>query len=460
MKKNLKQLIPVFLAIAIVVTISLSLLSCDKKTGGTGGTSGSENVVPGIGTSDSQTPLGTSESGSSSGTVSTLGTLSTTVTSGTPLAPPENIGNYINPLTGLRTQYDASGLKPIAVVVDNINASYAHQTGLAQADIVYETLVSPGISRFTAIISDYSALSAICNIREAYTENIDIIGSHNAVLVAHGGKDESFTSVAAARLGGGWNESLKKHTYGYINTAADVGFTAEGGAKYGTIKYYSKARADAISATLAAGLAAGYYTDGVVRSDLGGENGYDTLLTTEGLMAVLGSSSSCFSLAGGTKAGDAKAFRFVAPDTQKVMNGVSAKNISLTLLAEGSVSKKSVAYAYDASSGKYLRSQDGAAHKDSVTGKQLAFTNVITLFTDVTSAQTKNGVSAATAVTGSGTGYYFYGGEAVEIKWAKSAWNSELVLTDKAGNALELARGTTYIGYLDNSDISAAVSFN
>jgi hypothetical protein len=48
----------------------------------------------------------------------------------------------------------------------------------------------------------------------------------------------------------------------------------------------------------------------------------------------------------------------------------------------------------------------------------------------------------------------------MQIRWSKAAWNAELVFTDIHGNSLDLARGTTYIGYLDNTDIAAAVQFN
>ncbi len=454
MKKSIKQLTLVLIVLALALTVCLTMFSCDNEKDGSSET---DPVIPGVGTSetDEQGPLGTGVLSSSNGTT---GTTSGTSGSST-VAPPQNLGAYENPLTGLRTDYDSSKLRPIAVVVDNIAAAYSHQTGLLQADIVYETLVSPGISRFTALISNYSALTPICNIREAYVENIDIVGNHNAILVAHGGSAHNdFVSVATARLGGGWSESLGKNTYGYINTAADVGFTVEGGAKYGTIKYYSKIRAEFMEKSLKDGLKAHYYTDGVVRTDLGGENGYDTLLTTEGLMAVFASKNSTFKQSGASESGKAKGFNFVAEGEAKIMNGAAAQNIAISMSAENAKSVKSVAFAYDAQRKVYLRSQDGAPHKDSATGKQLSFTNVITLFTDVTCSELKSGNVCTTKVTGSGTGYYFYGGEAVEIEWSKSAWNSELILTDKSGNRLELARGTTYIGYVD-AENETAVSY-
>ena len=434
MKKSIKQIGLIFLTMAMVVSMSAALASCGKKTDATT----TNPVIPGISTSG--TTAGTGSTASTEGTGATSATTAGTQgTTSTPVNPPKNEGDYINPLTGLKTNYNNPGLKPIAVVVDNINAAYAHQTGLTQADILYETLVAPGISRFMMLVSDYNQLKEICNIRSARLEHLDIIGSHNAIMVAHNGSTyNDFVSVAAARLGGGWDEALGKNTFGYVNTMKDVAFTKEGGEKYGTIKYYT--------------------SDPNYRTDIA----HDTLLTTKALVAVFQSRYSLFAQSGATQLGETKSFDFVPVDTQKVMNGTSAKNISLSLTIDNAAGTKSVAYAYDAALGMYLRSQDGKAHKDAVTGEQLAFTNVITLFTDVSSEKgtDEDPVVATTKIVGEGTGYYFYGGEAIEIKWSKSAWDANLVLMNADGSKLELARGTTYVGYLDNTSTATAVIFN
>jgi hypothetical protein len=457
MNKSIKHIALVLLSLATVMALCFSMISCE---GGYPGTTGSGSTVPGIVTSD-VTGAGLSSTGATGGTEGSTGAQMGVTTGGTtPVVTPPATGAYINPLTGLRTDYDSSGLRPIAVVVDNISAAYAHQKGLMQADIIYETLVSPGITRFTAIISNYSALSDICNIREAYVEYTDIVGSHNAILVAHGGASHGdFVSVAASRLGGGWSESLGKNTYGYINTSADVAFTVEGGAKYGTIKYYSKIRAEFMESTLGGGLKAHYYSDGYSRADLGGENGYDTILNTSGLMAIFDAKNSSFNQSGATKNGNAKGFGFVSEGMAKAMNGSPAASVSLAMTATNARSTKSVSFNYNSAKNAYFRSQDGTAHKDAATGEQLSFTNVIVLFTDVTCTELKGGANVCTTkVTGEGTGYYFYGGEAIEIRWSKSAWNGELTFTDTAGGALALARGTTYIGYARYTE--TAVTFN
>ncbi len=421
MKRNLKQILLVFLALALTVSASTCLFSCGKGDKTTTG-----STIPGIQSSE----------GSTSGTVDAAGGTTGAVVNGTTgtgtVTPPEG-GNYINPLTGLKGEN--KNLRPLAVVVDNVDAALANQTGVAQADIVYETLVGPGITRFTALISDYSTLKDICNIREAYTEHIGIVGSHNALLVAHGGAAHlsNFNTNAVSCFGGGHNTELGKETYGYINTMKDVAFTSEGGTKYGTIKENS------------------------VRKDIP----HDTLLTKSAVEAVFSSAYSLFKKSGATETGTAQGFKFA--EGTKTMDGAAANEVKIVFTFENAQSTKNVSYVYNAQSGKYQRFQGtaGTAHKDAVSGEQLAFTNVITLFTDVTSQTLSDStVVTATAVEGEGTGYYFYGGKAVEIKWSKSAWNGALTLTDNAGNALELACGTTYISYLDNTDTAKAVTFN
>lgn len=97
---------------------------------------------------------------------------------------------------------------------------------------------------------------------------------------------------------------------------------------------------------------------------------------------------------------------------------------------------------------------------DSETNKQLSFTNVITLFTDVENV--KSGISSDPDMTlvetrGSGTGYYFYGGKVIQITWRSDG--DTLTLTDPLGSELKLATGNTYIGYLDNDYIYGGTTF-
>lgn len=166
-----------------------------------------------------------------------------------PITPPET-GTYINPLTGLKTSVtDPSNKRPVAIVVDNISNAYKNQKGLYQADILYEALVAPGITRYVAIIEDYESVKDICNVRSGRDYHIDIAQGHNAILVCHGGSitnNYNFYQLVISRLGS---------RYAFVDTKDEyVTGTEEGGKKYGTIQNY-KSRSDLLFDTVVNGSA-------------------------------------------------------------------------------------------------------------------------------------------------------------------------------------------------------------
>ena len=339
----------------------------------------------------------------------------------------------LNLLTGEPAVNASSSIRPIAVVVDNISNSYKNQTGLDQADVLYEALVAPGITRFLMVVSDYTLLDSICNIRSGRDYHMDLAAYHNAVLVCHGGSSTvnyDFFTLAAQRYGSRW---------GYIDTEFEKWFYMKDyGNLYGTIDHYGDRR----------------------------DIAYDTLFKPAALTALIESCESRFQKQGnGSLSGKAKeSLHFVEYGTKKNMSGASsATQISLKFKCENSTGVKSVAYVYSAAQGKYLRLQDGAAHVDSQTGKQLAFTHVITLFTDVRAVET--GLASDPSMTlmetresGRGYGYYFTDGRVIEIRWSSDGEN--LHLEEPDGSVLRMNTGNTYIGYLDDSYLESGRFWN
>ena len=59
---------------------------------------------------------------------------------------------------------------------------------------------------------------------------------------------------------------------------------------------------------------------------------------------------------------------------------------------------------------------------------------------------------------GSGTGYFVTGGEYVPIKWSRSDISSCFTYTLEDGTALNLSRGTTYVGVIPTNGGSANFS--
>ena len=333
-----------------------------------------------------------------------------------PVTPVE--GSYINPLTGLKTsKNDPSNKRPIAVVIDNISNAYKNQKGLYQADILYEALVAPGITRYLAVIEDYEFVKDICNVRSGRDFHIDIAQSHNAILVCHGGsinEKYDFYQLVANRLG---------NRFAIVDTMFEpITSWKENGETYGTIQNKGS------------------------RKDLL----HDTVVNGTALKLMITGKSSRFAKSGTSYTGAPKGFKFGT--SSAVASNISARTVKIDFTMDNNTSKKEVTFEYDSSSGKYIRSQVAV---NGLSGEQLSFTNVIFLGVDVTcdKGPKEDPKIAFISVTGAGKGYYCYGGKMIAINWAKSA-NGALILTTENGTELTLAAGNTYIGYLEKGYVN------
>lgn len=94
---------------------------------------------------------------------------------------------YYNPLTGLAgISKDKLDDRPVAIMINNISTAQPVQTGIAKADIVYETEVEGGITRLLAVYQDVSKVSKIGSIRSARYPYVDLALGHNAIYLHHG----------------------------------------------------------------------------------------------------------------------------------------------------------------------------------------------------------------------------------------------------------------------------------
>lgn len=93
----------------------------------------------------------------------------------------------VNPLTGVRNMEEGEQYyRPVAIVVNNIKVAQTVQTGVAKADIVYETEAEGGITRLVAVFQNTDKLTQIGPIRSARCAFIDFAHAHGAVFVHHG----------------------------------------------------------------------------------------------------------------------------------------------------------------------------------------------------------------------------------------------------------------------------------
>ncbi len=101
-------------------------------------------------------------------------------------APPEPT-YYVNSLTGVKNlSEEQKDLRPVAIMINNINVAQGVQTGVQKADIVYETEVEGGITRLLAVYKDISTIDAVGTIRSARYPYIELALGHDAVYIHHG----------------------------------------------------------------------------------------------------------------------------------------------------------------------------------------------------------------------------------------------------------------------------------
>lgn len=101
---------------------------------------------------------------------------------------------YINNLTGeIIADKEVSLQRPVAIMVNNISIAQPVQTGLNDADIIYETEVEGGITRLMAVFKDLKSVKQVGTVRSARYPYIDLAAGHNAVFVHHGIDNEHAT---------------------------------------------------------------------------------------------------------------------------------------------------------------------------------------------------------------------------------------------------------------------------
>lgn len=106
--------------------------------------------------------------------------------------PEQKPQTSVNPLTGednLPLGKDKD--RPVAVMINNLSIAQKVQTGVAAADIVYETEVEGGITRLMAVYQDITKVAQIGSVRSARYPYVDLALGHDAIYV-HCGQDPTY----------------------------------------------------------------------------------------------------------------------------------------------------------------------------------------------------------------------------------------------------------------------------
>ncbi|MBE6749978.1 MAG: DUF3048 domain-containing protein [Ruminococcaceae bacterium] len=290
----------------------------------------------------------------------------------------------VNPLTGVEDlEPEKLNNRPFAITINNISVAQPVQTGLNDADIVYETEVEGGITRLVALYQDTTKTEKIGTIRSARYAFIDLAMGHNAIYVHHG------------------QDSI--HAGKHLNDVNRVVVSTN----------------NASGVRIKNGLASEHtlYAYGQGLWDVAKANGIKTENT------------------------NVKPWQTFAAEDAPVSFVDVANTVSVTF----SNSYRTV-FQYDAATGKYNRFFGTAERKDYYTGETVAFKNVFVLNTTIRNYPgCVDGKGHKDVLLQSGSGYYCVNGTYTPIKWSKGAASNGFTFTLEDGTPLTVNPGNSWV---------------
>jgi len=304
----------------------------------------------------------------------------------TTVTEPEYTGP-VDPLTGLPTETDISGNRPLAIMINNHRQAQP-QLGVSKADIIYETLAEGGITRMLAIFQDVTDVGVIGSIRSARLYYVDIAQSYDAIFIFAGGSDEAYTALSnrkITRLDG-------------VNGSQTQIFYRDPNRKNLDFEHQLVTSSDRI---------AKYFPTYNLKMEH--DKGYTHNLS------------------------------FAKDGTPE--NGYTAMNFTVKF----SSNSKTTSFSYNTEDMLYYLSQYGGDYKDGDDKSQVAVTNVLILQTSISAIPGDTAGRLKIVTKGTGTGYFVCGGRYIEINWSRANDTSQFVYTLKDGTPLVLGQGKTYV---------------
>lgn len=293
-------------------------------------------------------------------------------------------GQAINTLSGLLISEEAANRRPTGIMINNHSLAMP-QSGIAQADIIYETVVEGGITRLFALFRDFDA-EKIGPVRSARHYYLDFAFDHDAIY-NHYGK-----STYAKKKFSEWNAP---------NIDGLSGLDA-------MMTFQDKSRRRPHST----------YTS------------FDRLMKTWEAVGYRRESKEDF---------EAK-FKF-GDEEIELANGEEATYIDL----DYSTYKVKPWFEYNGDDKLYYRFQFGKKHIDRETGGQLKFKNIVIQLANIWVIKgDKYGCLDMTLVT-SGDGYYMTNGKVVKITWKKDSHYDPTKYYDENGEEIILNKGKTWV---------------
>ncbi|TVY07002.1 DUF3048 domain-containing protein [Paenibacillus cremeus] len=297
--------------------------------------------------------------------------------------PPAAPAVYRAPLTGLELKQKAVG-RPVMVMVNN-HPSARPQSGLTQADVLYECLAEGEITRIVAVFQSRSFADPIGPVRSIRPYFIEMGKGLDAVQVHAGGSPDAYAQ-------------LEREKIDELDEITNAG-------PYFWRETFRKAP----------------------------HNLYTNLEKIHAGMAKRGLNGS---------GSDAPVFRFAPTDAEAVetmgAQAQGAKKVDVTFLLSSYV----VSYAYDEASHLYKRSINGVKHIDLNNNEQLTAANVIVMGTDHKVLDNEGRLDVR--LTGTGQAKLFQQGKVKDVQWKREKESDPVRYYDQ-GREISLVPGQTHV---------------
>jgi hypothetical protein len=301
----------------------------------------------------------------------------------------QKLPQKIEAINGKLVDPNIAQTRPIAVMVENYPDARP-QSGLLDADLVYEALAEGGITRFEAIFQtkDSANIGPIRSVREYYAEIANELG---ASLVHVGGSDAALQKLASGE---------------YANVT-DIN------------QFYYGAYFHRISARLAP------------------HNVYTSIETLKKWLADKNANQKA----------NFETWKFKDDANPLPQTPIGSVSINFSTI------DYKVTYRYDSTTNTYKRFLAGKSHTDAETKQQFSPKNIIVQFVKTVDIPNDPKLRIDVTLTGQGKAIVFQDGKAIPGTWKKTG-NQRTRYYDSSGQEIAFNRGQSWIELVpsDNPD--------
>lgn len=307
-----------------------------------------------------------------------------------PVASQVQASSFRYPLTGVGSEREVKE-RPVMVMVENAPQARP-QSGLDQADLVYEILAEGEITRFLAVYQSKSpqVIGPVRSIRPYFVE----IGAGLDALIVHAGWSQDAMNMIASQKLDHFDQVYGDDAYYWRSS--------ERKAPHNLYTGIDKIRQGAVSKKF--------------RSEWSGPQ--LTFAAASGAPSLSDRSAPS------------------APASKPIpIQSRPANKVTVSYLHGYNVS-----YQFDSASGLYKRYMEGAPHLDKETGKQLAGANILICESkhEVVDKEGRRQID----VTGPGKGYLVQAGTVQEVQWERK---NGMIRGFAGDRELELIPGQTWV---------------